>query len=71
MIPSTLRGSTYKIIHYTRKSFLYNKEIPWQKKNVTLFHVAMGAYDGVEVCKIVDLFLLNNLANKFDKNIVG
>ena len=31
----------------------------------------MGAYDGAEVCEIVGLFLLNNLANKYDKNIVG
>ena len=28
----------------------------------------MGAYDGSEVCLIVGLFLLNNLANKFYKN---
>ena len=27
----------------------------------------MGAYNGAEVCEIVGLFLLNNLANKFDK----
>ena len=30
----------------------------------------MGTYDGVEVCKLVGLFLLNNLSNKFDKNSV-
>ena len=30
----------------------------------------MGAYDGAEVCEIVGLFLLNNLANKFEKNSV-
>ena len=30
----------------------------------------MGAYNGAEVCEIVGLFLLNNLANKFDKNSV-
>ena len=31
----------------------------------------MGAYDGAEVCDIAGLFLLYNLANKFDKNSVG
>ena len=31
----------------------------------------MGAYDGAEVCELVSLFLLNSLANKFDKNSVG
>ena len=30
----------------------------------------MGAYDGAKVCEIVGLFVLNNLANKFDKNNV-
>ena len=78
MIPSTSRGNTYRIkredfsiIQHARKSLLYNNEIPWQKKNTKLFDVAMGAYDGAEVCEIVGLFLLNNLANKYDKNSVG
>ena len=31
----------------------------------------MGAYDGAEVSELVGLFLLNSLANKFDKNSVG
>ena len=31
----------------------------------------MRAYDGAEVCEFVGLFLLNNLANKFDKNSVS
>ena len=31
----------------------------------------MGAYNGAEVCELVGLFLLNSLANKFDKKCVG
>ena len=31
----------------------------------------MGAYDGAEIWELADLFLLNNLANKFDKNSIG
>ena len=31
----------------------------------------MGAYDGANFCEIVGLFLLNNLANKFDKYSFG
>ena len=31
----------------------------------------MEAYNGAEDCEIVGLILLNNLANKFDKNSVG
>ena len=58
----------FNIIQHARKLLLYNKEIPRQKKNTSLLHVAMGAYDGAEVCELVGLFLLNSLANKFDKN---
>ena len=61
----------FNIIQHARKLLLYNKEIPRQKKNTSLLHVAMGAYDGAEVCELVGLFLLNSLANKFDKNSVG
>ena len=43
----------------------------WQKKNTNLFDVAIGAYGGNEICELVGLFLLNSLANKFDKNSVG
>ena len=77
MIPSTLRGSTYKekqdfnTIQHAGKALFYNKEILWQKKNTNLFLVTTGAYDRAEVCEIVCLFLLNNLTNKFDKNKNG
>ena len=43
----------------------------WQKKNTKLFAVAMRAYDGAGICELIGLFLLNNLANKFDKNRVS
>ena len=42
----------------------------WKMVYVYFFDVAMGPYDGAEVCEIVGLFLLNSLANKFDKNCV-
>ena len=68
MIPSTSRVRTNKlkekisILSSTQEnhSLLYNKKIPWQKKNTHLFDVAMGAYDGTEFCEIVGLLLLNN-----------
>ena len=49
----------------------HSKEILWWKKNTNLFDLAMGTYDGPEVCEIVGLFLLNILTNKFGKNSVG
>ena len=66
-----IKREGFSIIQHARKSLLYNKEIPWQKKNSKLFDVAMGAYDGAEVCEIVGLFHLNNLTNKYDNNSVG
>ena len=65
-----IKREDFSIIQHARKSLLYNKEIPWQKKNTNLFDVAMGAYDGAEVCELVGLFLLNSLANKFDKTVL-
>ena len=61
----------FNIIQQARKSFLCNKEVMWQKKNTNPFAVAMRAYDGAEICELIGLFLLNNLANKFDKNRVS
>ena len=66
-----IKREDFSIIQHARKSLLYNKEIPWQKKDTNIFDVAMGAYDGAEVCELVGLFLLNSLANKFDKKCVG
>ena len=66
-----IKKEDFSIIQHARKPLLHNKEIQWQKKNTSLFDVAMGGYDGAEVCEIVALFLLNNLANKFEKNSVG
>ena len=65
-----IKREDFSIIQHTRKLLLYNKEIPWQKKNTNLLHVAMGAYDEAKVCELVGLFLLNSLANKFDKTSV-
>ena len=66
-----IKKEDFSIIQHARKSLLFNKETPWQKKNTNLIHVAMGIYGGAEVCEIAGLFLLNNLTNKFDKNSIG
>ena len=66
-----IKRQDFSIIQHARKSHLNNKEIPWQKKNTNLFDVPVGADNGTEVCELVGLFLLNHLANKFDKNSVG
>ena len=35
-----------------------------------LFNVAMGAYDGAEVCKLVGIFSLDKVSVKYDKNSI-
>ena len=51
---------------------LFNGNEPWVKRNNnSLFDVAMGSYDGAEVCDLVGLFVLNTLAEKFGKDNIG
>ena len=41
------------------------------KKDNSLFDVTMGSFDGAEICKIIELYLLNKLSNLLDKENVG
>ena len=59
------------IIKHARKSLLYNNSEPWMKKDSGLFDVTMGAYHGLEVCKLVGTFLLYKLSLKYNKNGIG
>ena len=36
-----------------------------------MFHITMGTFDGAEVCKLVGLFILNDLANRYGTNNIG
>ena len=48
---------------HSRKSILFNNRSPRVKKdNDDLFDVTMGIFDGAEVCKLIGLSILNNLA---------
>ena len=51
------------IIFQCKKSFLYNKGKPWDKKVNPDCDVTMGSYDGAETCDLVGLFLLSKLQN--------
>ena len=60
------------IIMHCRKSILLHNESAWAKKdNDDMFDVTIGSFDGAEVCELVGLFLLNDLANKYGKNNIG
>ena len=57
------------IIKYARKSLLFNKQQIWIKKESGLFDVTMGAYDVVEVCELVEIFILYQLSRKWLSSI--
>ena len=44
-----------------RRSFLFNDDKPWVKKDNSTFDVTMGSFDGAETCDLVGLFLLSKL----------
>ena len=60
-----------QIMYHARKSLLFINEKPWMKREGNLFDVTMGAYDGAEVCELVDIFTLNKIGEKYNKNEVG
>ena len=55
------------IIKQARKSLLFNKSKTWIKKDSGLFDVAIGTFDGAEVCKLVSNFLLYKLSEEYDR----
>ena len=49
------------VINYARISLLFDWSHTRIKKQGGLFNVSMGAYDGAEVCKLVDTYMLNKV----------
>ena len=68
-----------RLFHLILKIFtlqLLKSTTIWQRKYVDeergdLFDVAIGAYDGVEVCKLVGTFLLENISEVCSKSNIG
>ena len=60
------------IIQHSRKSLLFSKDKAWAKKeDPGLFNVAMGSYDGAEVCELVVIFTLSHLPERYDRSNIG
>ena len=59
------------IIHHARKSLLFNDQQTWIKRDSVLFDVTMGAYDGAEVCELVENYLLYKLSKLYEKKDIG
>ena len=49
---------------------LFDRGNTWRKKGGDLFDIAMGAYDGAEVCELVGTFLLEKLVKFVTKVIL-
>ena len=54
-----------KVTMQSRKSFLFDRDNVWFKKENTNFVVTLGSYDGAELCKLTGLYILNVLSNEF------
>ena len=59
------------IIKHARKSLLHNKQQTWIKKESELFDVTMGAYDGAEVCELVEILIAYQVSRKYNRNNKG
>ena len=57
----TVTEEEKEVVNATKKALLYVQGQPWTKKGEREFDVAMGSYDGAEVCEMVGLFLLSLL----------
>ena len=60
------------IIQHSRKSLLFSKGKAWMKKEgAGLFDVAMGSYDGAEICELVGMFALSQLPERYNRSDIG
>ncbi|KAL9966710.1 hypothetical protein ACROYT_G024826 [Oculina patagonica] len=61
-----------EIIMHSRKTLLFDKDEPWVKRGDSpMFDVAMGCYDGAEVCELVGLYILHKLTSAFPNGDIG
>ena len=66
---SAVSDNTTKIILNARKSLLFNSNNSWMKKTGENFDVAMGLLDGAEICELVGLFHIDQLASVLRKKM--
>ena len=62
----TVSDEDEEIILHSRKTLLFNNNEPWVKAGDSpMFDVAMGSYDGAEVCELVGLYILHKTYDRF------
>ena len=52
-----------KNLEYLKKSAFFGCGFVWSKKSSPQFDVAMGSFDGAEVCELVGLYMLYHLSS--------
>lgn len=57
------------IILQAKKSLLFHKNKPWNKKSSSNFDVTMGSFDGAETCELVGSMILFQLNQIYGHNI--
>ena len=67
----TIPDEKIQLIHHCRKSILYHNNEIWIKKGANNYDVAMGSYNGAEICEIVGCLLLYNLNEIMDPSYHG
>ena len=68
---TTVSSGDVDVILHARKSLLFNEDHVWIKKNGGLFDVTMGAFDGVEICELVGIYMLSLISERCNKEDVG
>ena len=59
----TIENKVIDAINLAWKSVLCSKEETWVKRGENLsFDVAMGSFDGAEICEIIGIYLLEKLS---------
>ena len=57
---------------HSKRSLLFENDVTWVKKGDSgEFDVTMGSFDGAEICKLVGLYILDILGNKFGNEMFG
>ena len=73
LLKKTLTWAKHDTIMHARKTLLYDQNHkPWVKRDTSnSFDVAMGAFDGAEVCEMVGLFMLQKLKTEITTADIG
>ena len=69
---TTILDEDVEIIMHSRKTLLFHGIEPWVKQGDSpMFDVAMGCYDGAEVCELIGLYMLHKLTSAYTNGSIG